>query len=167
MSTQRECIERQRPASRGNCLRLRITGNRAGTMGQSLIEFALALPIFLLLLLGAAEFGRLAYAYIEVANAAHAGVQYGAQSHITASDNVGMALAATQDGTNLPTLQASPTHYCTCADGTPSACTAGTCTRLIEYVKVDTSATVNTLFHYPGIPSTITLQGQAIMRVEQ
>lgn len=43
---------------------------RGRTRGQALAEFAIVLPVFLLLLLLAADFGRLFYSYISVTNAA-------------------------------------------------------------------------------------------------
>ena len=48
-------------------------------------------------LIGAAEFARAAYAYIEVSNAARAAVQYGAQNDATALDTAGMLTAAKND----------------------------------------------------------------------
>ena len=69
--------------------------------GQGLIELALTLPFLMLILLGAAEFARFAWASIETTNAARAGVQYGAQTDITASDDSGMQTAALNDGVNL------------------------------------------------------------------
>lgn len=41
--------------------------------GQALVEMALVLPLFLLLLFGVIEMGRIGYAYISVSNAAGAG----------------------------------------------------------------------------------------------
>jgi Flp pilus assembly protein TadG len=64
-------------------------------MGQAFVELAIVLPVAILLLVGAAEIGRLAFASIEVSNAARAGVAYGAQSHVTASDIAGIQTAAT------------------------------------------------------------------------
>ena len=66
------------------CIMLR--RNLRENSGQAFVELALVLPIFILLLVGAAEVGRLAYASIEVSNAARAGVAYAAQSHTTAQD---------------------------------------------------------------------------------
>jgi Flp pilus assembly protein TadG len=54
-----------------------------------MIEFALIMPMFTLLLAGAADFARFAYASIEVSNAARAGVQYGMQILNTALDLTG------------------------------------------------------------------------------
>jgi Flp pilus assembly protein TadG len=140
--------------------------------GQAFVELALVLPIFILLLVGAAEVGRIAFASIEVSNAARAGVSYGAQNHATASDSTGIQTAATQDGPDLTDLQAVATQACTCSSGTTITCAnaAANClspNRIIEFVQVQTSAVVGTVFNFPGIPSSITLRGYAIMRVEQ
>lgn len=140
--------------------------------GQALVELALIFPILILLLVGAAEFGRLAYDAIEVANAARAGVAYAAQTHITASDTAGIQLAATQDAPNLTGITATPANFCACSTGGIITCSTALTScpspaRIIEYVQVDTTATVGPLFNYPGIPHSFTLTGQAIMRVEQ
>jgi Flp pilus assembly protein TadG len=140
--------------------------------GQAFVELALVLPIFVLLLVGAAEIGRIAFATIEVSNAARAGVSYGAQNHATASDSSGIQTAAIQDGPDLTDLQAVATRACTCSSGTTITCAnaAANClapSRIIEYVQVQTSAVVGTVFKFPGIPNSITLNGYAIMRVEQ
>ncbi len=137
--------------------------------GQALVELALTMPLLILLLVGAAEFARLAYAAIETSNAARAGVQYGAQNHVTASDFGGMQIAAANDGQNVPGLTSTAIHFCGCADGTPSTCSTGDCagSRMLEYVQVNTSSTVDPLFYYPGLPRTFTLNGQAVMRVWQ
>jgi PKD repeat protein len=46
--------------------------------GQSLVEFALVLPVMLLVLLVAIDFGRLFFSWIQVNNAAREGAAYGA-----------------------------------------------------------------------------------------
>src|ERR1035441_2109749 len=48
--------------------------------GNAMVELALGVSLCSALIVGAAEFGWLAYQSIEVSNAARAGVQYGAQS---------------------------------------------------------------------------------------
>ncbi|MCF6094190.1 pilus assembly protein [Microaerobacter geothermalis] len=48
--------------------------------GQSLVEFALVLPVLLLLLLGIAEFGRIFYSYLVINQAARDAVRYGSVS---------------------------------------------------------------------------------------
>jgi Flp pilus assembly protein TadG len=140
--------------------------------GQAFVELALILPLFIVLLVGAAELGRLAYASIEVANAARAGVAYAAQSHITASDTVGIQSAATQDAPDVLGLTAAVIISCSCTDGTMITCSNGATrcaspARILEYVQVNTASSVDTVFHLPAVPASVTLRGQAMMRVEQ
>ena len=46
-------------------------------MGQALVEFALVLPIFLLLLFGLIDVGRLVYTWNALNQAAREGARYG------------------------------------------------------------------------------------------
>jgi hypothetical protein len=57
-----------------------LSRRRERTRGQSLVEFALVLPIMLLLLAGAIDLGRLFYSYVAVENAAKEGALFGARS---------------------------------------------------------------------------------------
>jgi Flp pilus assembly protein TadG len=150
--------------------RLRLLGPDSG---QALVELVLTLPFLLLLLIGAAELGRLAYYSIEVSNAARAGVAYGAQNHVTAGDFSGMNLAAQNDAGNIVLTTKTATHSCACSNSytATSACTATfSCSganRIIEYVQQNTGATVSPMFRYPGVSTTYAVTGQAVMRVEQ
>lgn len=148
----------------------RATNSQAGT---ALVEFVVALPLLMLLLLGAVEIGRYAYFAIQVGNAARAGVQYGAQNAVTAMDTSGMINAAQEDGSNsIANLNVSPTNYCSCWNGSAgsaiscsSSCPAGS--NLVEYVQVTVSGSVSPLFNYPMLPSTLNVSNTATMRVEQ
>jgi len=136
--------------------------------GQSLAELALMLPIVLVSLMGIIEISRVSYFSIEVCNAARAGVQYGAQNSTTAGDTTGMVTAAKNDAVNVTGLSASASHSCKCSDGSSTTCLSNTCsagTRLLEYVNVTTSVTINSLFKYPGIPQSYALNGAATERV--
>jgi len=151
--------------------------------GQAFVELALVLPIFILLLVGAVEVGRLAYASIEVSNAARAGVAYAAQNHTTAADigpTGGIIQAAKLDAPDITSLTATTTNACSCessagvmgasVDCTTISTAVGSCpspSRIVLYIQVTTTAPVNTVFHFPGIPSTVTLRGFASMRAEQ
>src|ERR1022692_3282709 len=91
--------------------------------GQALVELALVVPVFTVLLIGAAEFGRLAYADIEVCNAARAGAAYASQNHVTAdtTDATNLAninKAVTQDAPNVGGITATVTD--TFTNTTPS-----------------------------------------------
>jgi TadE-like protein len=150
--------------------------------GQAFVELALVLPVFMMLLVGVAEVGRLAYASIEVNNAARAGVAYAAQTSTTAADSTNITLAAQQDGSNIISsdLTVTPTYSCSCESNTGTMSSLNSCgkadanlttcggtSRIVVIVTVDTAAPVGTLFHFPGIASTVTLRGHAVMRVLQ
>jgi hypothetical protein len=124
--------------------------------------------------------GRLAYASIEVSNAARAGVAYAAQSHTTAADAANIQLAATQDAPDVTSLTATATNSCGCESSTGVITAFASCdktvtnttscptpSRIVVYVQVTTQAQVATLFHFPGIPSSVTLRGYASTRTEQ
>ncbi len=158
--------------------------------GQSLIEVSLLLPLLIVLLMGGVDLGRYAYIGILVGNAAHAGALYGAQSLVASADTVGIQAAADNDyqnnGQSVSGLTVTSstscgcdsngtvaTTYTACSTSTNSAITTAiaSCTGTTEHwvvmVSVTTSGTYNTLFPYPGIPSTGTVTRTATMRVAQ
>lgn len=140
-----------------------------GQRGVALVEIAIILPLLLLLAIGGVEIGRYAnYANI-AANAAHAGVQWGAQSLMTASDNFGMRNAAALDWGTATGLYAAPTHYCQCSDGTASTCLETDCPlplHRILWVQVIVTGNLTSLLAYPGLPRTFTISKTAVMRVD-
>src|ERR1035441_2990542 len=150
---------------------VRLTATREDA-GQALIELALTAPLFFLLLLGATEFGILAYDGIEVSNAARAGVAYGSQSSATAADLAGMRTAATSDGSDVGGVSATAIQFWSCSstpstqNSSPPTC-SGTGNHVLHYVQVKTTAVVSSTIHVSGLPSSYTLHGLAIMRVVQ
>jgi Flp pilus assembly protein TadG len=141
---------------------------RSADRGQAIAELALVAPLVLILLIGAAEVARYANFSILVSNAARAGVQYGAQNLVTAADNAGMQSAAQADAQD-PSMTATASSFCTCANGNASTCQATDCpnSHRLVYVKVDTSETYQSMLHYPGITPSLQIKGHAVMRVVQ
>lgn len=134
--------------------------------GQSLIEAAISIPLLLTILIGAAEFARFAYASIEVANAAKAAVQYGAQNGITSGDGAGIQTAATNEAANLAGVTATPSMSYICSDGSAYSDATQCPSAFVETtLTVNTSATYNPLIHLPGFPGSMTLTGRAIQKV--
>jgi Flp pilus assembly protein TadG len=159
-------------------------GNTKREEGSALVELGLVAPLLLLLVLGAAELGRVAWAAIEVTNAAHAGVQYGTASHKAATDFVnssgtysgGIVTAALADADSLggsSTLSVtSISNACACANTTytPTSCSDNsTCsshnTTMEETLTVKTQATFYPLVRWPNGPTQVTLYGKAVQRV--
>jgi hypothetical protein len=132
------------------------------------------MPLFLLILLGSAEFARFAWAAVLTSSAARAGAAFGAYSLENAGNSDGIKLAAAKDSVNLTGLTTIPSNSCTCSNGAWSG-TGLACSNslsfcpapatIINYVTVNTSSTVTPLGNYPGLPTSFTATGQSTMVV--
>ena len=137
------------------------------TSGQALLEAALTLSVLCILLLGAAEFGRVTYAAIAVTRAAKAGVQYGEASTTTATDATGIANAAANEASDISGLNTTSSVSCSCANGATSTCSNTDCpgSTILVTLTVHTTATYDPGIHIPGLPATYTLHGLAVQQV--
>src|SRR5437870_2557373 len=57
-----------------------IPGRRRAWRGQAAVELALILPVFVLLVLAAVDFGQVMYGYVTTSSAAQAGAEYAART---------------------------------------------------------------------------------------
>lgn len=139
--------------------------------GSAIIEMAFIIPLLLILVLGLVEAGRLGDYAIHVANAARAGVQYGAQNEATAGDTQGMQNAANADAQYAGITSVAAPTFCTCADGTPSTCQQGDCpgSHRLQWVKVTATGTFTSINStlVPASLRNVTLTRTAIMEVAQ
>jgi Flp pilus assembly protein TadG len=137
--------------------------------GQAAVELALSLPLLLMMFIVVVETGRAFYIAISVANAARAGVAYGAQNLATANDNAGMQLAASNDAPNLTGMTATASHFCICSDGTASTCLATDCagSHRLVYTQVITAAPYTPIINLMGALPAMSVPGKAVMRVVQ
>jgi len=155
------------------CLPSRMVGNDSdrlrGEHGGALIETALTMPLFFLLLLGVAEFGMAGYASVEVENAAQAGVQYGAQSIGFSNDTTGIQTAAANDAGNITLGTTTVSHTCICSNGAASTCQPTDCpgAHSETILKVQTQTTFTPGLTVPGFPTSFTIYGQAVRKVLQ
>ena len=153
-------------SSASQSLKRRLSSSRSG---QGTAELALVLPVLVMLLLIGTDLARVFYLSIGVNSAARAGAEYGSQSVITAADSTGMISAAKADGANLASLNVAASQ-CTCmTSSTVPACPSNYCSNNAEatYVTVTARAPFHTVVSYPGLPSSLTLSGQAIMPVQR
>lgn len=144
----------------------------SGSRGQSLVEFALVLPLLIILMLGAVEIGRAAYFAILVTNAAYSAVEYGAQTPDTAGNDNGIIQAALNEAPMLsPDNVIIQDFKYECPDGTattPSAAAtdcAGAGGRFFSYLEVNTQFDLMPLFGFPGLPTMYPLKGYATERI--
>ncbi len=129
---------------------------------------ALLTPLLLLMLLGVADFARVFYVSTTVTHAARAGAQYGAQSNGTAGDSANIVQAAAQEAQDLRAISITTQRFCTCSNGTAVDCITGTCPGEAPqlYVSVTANKVFKTLMPYPGIPNSVVLTRQAVLRVQ-
>ena len=150
--------------------RMSLIGFRSNQKGSSFIEVAILLPVMLLMCCGTMDFARVVYAGIEIANAARAGVQFGALTPGNSGNTNGMVQAALNDATDLGLsgVTASARNFCGCNSGTGEvSCSATTCGATPSgYVSVTANYPFNTLVPWPGLPTRVVLTRTAMMRVQ-
>lgn len=145
--------------------------------GQSLIELAVSLPLFLVIIAGTAEMANIAWAAIQINNAARAGAQFASQNHANAVDTTNITQTAKNDAPSITNMQVTSQQTCTCVDSTGTAgtpdpgCTTTTTTTcpspntIMIAVQVNTQAAITPFMHYAGLPASYTIKGRAIMGV--
>jgi Flp pilus assembly protein TadG len=134
--------------------------------GAAATELALLLPVLVLVVLGCVDFGRFAYNYIAVTNAARAGASYGAMNNYTASTYSTWSAGITQTARdemsqqvgsgNIGNLKVTVAPPIIDANG-------------LRRVRVTASYPFTTVVTWNlggwGLPSPLTLQQQAEMRL--
>lgn len=116
--------------------------------GQALAELAILLPLLILIVLGAADYGRIYHHFIALESAASAGAQYGCVSLSKATDANGIRLAAMRQLQDITNRNPVVTSFVT---------------NSVLTVKV--TATFSTILHWPGIPSNNVITRGVQMRL--
>ena len=137
--------------------------------GQALIEFALFSTLFILLFAGIVDYSVYMHMQTELKECAAAGAGIGAstdnQENTTAMEY--LAYFSAPDLASKITINA--TYFYTCTQGgahvTNTTVCTGSYTTPLMYVQVTTSAPIPAMLKWSGLPSTLTLQGQATYRV--
>ncbi len=151
--------------------------------GQALVETAASAAFMILIMLGALELGRGAYASIELANAARAAAQIacmkGGQFTVIGTqlkpNNTLMTKAAAADAAQVSSVSLNPnnnliasaTLSCVCANGGSANCQTTDCANSFQLITVNvtTSAQFNPVIHIPGLLGTFTLYGHSSQQV--
>jgi Flp pilus assembly protein TadG len=140
-------------------------GSRKRQRGAAALEFAIVLPVLILLLVGIVDFGMVMGAQSQVANAAREGARAGAltgsqsQAISAATNGISDMPGATNSGTNVTVACTTVSGTaCSLTDTTPD--TGSTITVTVTYVHTWLSPVML------GFSPTITLQGKSQMRIE-
>ena len=132
---------------------------RSVRRGAAAIEFAIILPLLMLLLLGAADFGRCFHMSIAINNAARTGAEYASMHPFDASTQsawqAGVKQAAVDEfgqstWFDFNQLTVTATHFSENSG--------------LRRIRVQANYPFNTIFHWVHIPATINLQAIAVMR---
>ena len=134
--------------------------------GNAMVELAVAIPILLLLAMGVADYARIYYTGITVANAAEAGAHYG----VARGGNVdSMTMAAQLDAGSLTLDSVTAGQTCRCPGTGVVSCASGNCLPSTYgvpqiYDSVRVRKDVALLIRYLGLPSSVTVTRTAILR---
>lgn len=133
--------------------------------GQSLIEFALMLPLIFLLIVNAVNFGGYLYAGITVANAARAGAEYSVMGVAMATSprtpsNEEIATLVKNDIFSLPNKASLQVRVCKNKNGTETCvCVAGACTGMgTTPADPENSGSATALYVLSTVDATYTYQ---------
>jgi hypothetical protein len=150
---------------------------RSPPRGTALVEFGLAAPILILLLVILVDLGLAFYEALQVQGAASAGAEY-ASIHAFDVTSITKAVQSSTDlGTRVQLSAGYPKQICGCTNsGTmveEGNYTGGSCSSFSActngggvYAKVQAQLDYPTLIKYPGLPSTLTLVGTAYRRTQ-
>ena len=147
-----------------------------GIAGTAVVEFAFAMPILVILVMGIADLGLLAARSAALAGATRVGAEYArgnstCQADITGSSCItGIKNAIQNSGSFSPaiTYPSDPSASCECADGSSITC-GTTCvgagkTPNRVLVTVTASQAFTPIVSWPGIPTSVT--ASTVMRVQ-
>lgn len=134
--------------------------------GSSMVEFALLMPWYAFLFVGAYDYGFYAYSFIAVENAARVSAMYCSASHSTATNCSASACDyANNQLQNLPNVGSASLTSCTSAvTVSTSDLTSGP--DGTEAIQVTVTYTTPTLIPIPNLlPGTMTFSRTVTMRV--
>jgi Flp pilus assembly protein TadG len=135
---------------------------RVSERGQGLVEFALILPVFLIILFGIIEFGWAMRAYVIEQNAAREGARYWA---VTGKPSGGCSDITTQITNKAPTLSGLTTTYD--IDGTTTTSCLAVSPSAIGVQADYTYNFITPLGTFiTSIAGPLTISSKATMRVE-
>ena len=136
-----------------------------------MMELALIMTVLSIIVLGAIDFGRIAYMAMALTNAARQGAMVGSQTAALSSNFSAMQTAAQSSASaDIGSITAVATRSCECevagVNTVMGSCTAA-CAGVVRIrVTVTTSKTFNTITRFPGLYNSVSLTRRAIMRAQ-
>ena len=137
-----------------------------GSNGNAAIEFAFVLPVLLLLIITALDFGLIEYNKIYVRSAVNAGVAYA----LGVSSTPALVQTAIQNSTpTVSGLTVSVSQFCQCSDNSSVSCT-GTCSGSPsipdKYISITVQKNVTLSGIYSFVPNPYPINQQATVMIQ-
>lgn len=136
--------------------------------GSAAIEFGLAIPLLLTMLMGLVEVGYSVYEGMQVYSAVEAGALYAAKNGFNSAAIASAVVTAT--GTAGITATPAPAQFCGCPSNAgvlnvscSSKCIDGSTPG--TYVLISAALPHSTILPYPGLPLPATLTAQSTVRL--
>ena len=132
--------------------------------GNAVVEFALIVPVLLIMVLGLVDAGRAIGANVRLGNGVTAGLRYALSDGYATADIQAAALTASRYADGEITLDIN--RFCECPDGTAVVCT-DTCAAGFKriFVQVDMTRTQPTVFSYPILGDSITVSRTGSLQI--
>jgi hypothetical protein len=147
-------------------MRRRLSRFRNSQHGGAMLELAVAFPILLLVTMAVADYARVYYTGITVANAAIAGAHYGVATNKGIKVD-SMKMAAQLDAGSVTLDSVAAGQFCSCPGTGIVACVGTDCGAYglpQVYDSVWVKKDVALYIRYVGLPSTVTVTRTAILR---
>lgn len=136
--------------------------------GSVVVELALIMSVFILLMLGGYDISRMAIETHELEQVARSGAQYALLGQPNAQDTATI-ISETREaaGDEADLITVAVTTFCECPNGTSNNC-SDTCSDgsiSLMYVSVTVTKPFIFLFNLPVVFGSYTIAGSAIMRI--
>ncbi len=140
--------------------------------GTAIVEFALIFMLTMVIAIGAADFGRIFFHGITIANAVSSGAHFGSHSGETAGRYTGISAMVTGDSNGIGAVTVTPDQYCAC----PGELPIDSCSELLEttcagygrpraYVRVKAENTMQSSSNFYFFSDGTEVSQRAWMRV--
>lgn len=135
--------------------------------GAAAIEFAFSAPLLLILILGLVDMGSYIQSRIKLEQIARASADFVLQGGD--ENQIEEVVIGYYDSNHSNEYDLETQRICTCSDGVEQSCGAVSCGQgdhSRQFIDISLSKNYSTHFSYPGIPSTVSLSGQARLRLD-
>jgi Flp pilus assembly protein TadG len=133
---------------------------------MAILEFGLVTPLFLVLCLGAIDFGRVFLTSMIVTGANRAGLQYAGSSEAASGDTTGITNIVKSAASNASGISVATNSFCTCGLGGTQVSCSNSCSGKVSYVQVTTTLTFQPVVAWPMIPNSVNVTSSGVTRVQ-